>query len=122
MKINEQKICFEALKNEDKTAIFFESPRRIEKTVKHLEKFLNPKRQIVICKEMTKLHEQILRDDLSNILLRIQKKDITLKGEMVLVIEGSRKKNIKFDQGLAFLRVYQGDQGYSNSIKSQSKS
>ena len=116
-KINEQKICFEALQNEDKTAIFFESPRRIKKTVEHLEKFLNPKRQIVICKEMTKLHEQILRDDLSKILLRIQKNDITLKGEMVLVIEGSRKKNIKLSLDANIKREFLKKMSVSDASK-----
>ena len=116
-KMNEQKICFDALKNEDKTAIFFESPRRIEKTIIHLEKFLDPKRKIAICKEMTKLHEQVLRDDISKILPRIQNKDISLKGEMVIVIEGSKKKNIKLSLNAATKREFLKKMSISDAAK-----
>tara|TARA_B100001250_G_scaffold412149_1_gene442612 strand:- start:68 stop:883 length:816 start_codon:yes stop_codon:yes gene_type:complete len=116
-KTNEQKICFETLKNEDKTAIFFESPRRIEKTVTHLEKFLDPKRQIAICKEMTKLHEQVLRDNLSNISSRIKKEDISLKGEMVIVIEGSKKNNIKLSLDASTKREYLKKMSASDAAK-----
>ncbi len=116
-KMNEQNFCFEALKNEDKTAIFFESSKRLEKTITNLEKHLNPKRQIAICKEMTKFHEQIMRDDLSNIMSRIQKRDITIKGEIVIVIEGSNNKNIKLSIDASIKREFLKKMSASDSAK-----
>jgi len=92
-KINEQAKYFENLKYENKTAIFFDSPKRLEKTISNLLKFLDSNRRISICKEMTKLHEEVVSDKLSNILTKIKKEKINLKGEIVIVLEGT--KNIK---------------------------
>ena len=98
-KNNEQAKCFENLNYENKTAIFFESPKRLEKTILNLLKYLNPNRRISICKEMTKLHEEIISDKLSNILDKITQEKIYIKGEIVIVIEGaqSNKTNLKID-------------------------
>ena len=98
-KINDQAKCFENLKYEQRTAIFFESPKRLEKTILNLIKFLSPDRKISICKEMTKLHEEIISDKLSNILNKIEKNNFSIKGEIVIVIEGikNKKNNLKID-------------------------
>ena len=94
-KSNEQAKCFENLKYENKTAIFFDSSKRLEKTISNLLNFLSSDRRISICKEMTKLHEEVISDKLSNILDKIKKEKISLKGEIVIVIEGTQ--NIKTD-------------------------
>ena len=94
-KSNEQVKCFENLKYENKTAIFFDSSKRLEKTISNLLNFLSSDRRISICKEMTKLHEEVISDKLSNILDKIKKEKISLKGEIVIVIEGTQ--NIKTD-------------------------
>ena len=85
----------EDLKYENKTAIFFDSSKRLEKTISNLLNFLSSDRRISICKEMTKLHEEVISDKLSNILDKIKKEKISLKGEIVIVIEGTQ--NIKTD-------------------------
>lgn len=46
-----------------------------------------PRRRICLCRELTKLHEEITRDTAANILASYEKK--TVKGEIVLVIEGA---------------------------------
>ena len=45
---------------------------------------------------MTKIHENVIRGKVSNILESIHKNKINLKGEIVVVIEGSNKNEIKF--------------------------
>ena len=94
-KSNEQAKCFENLKYENKTSIFFDSSKRLEKTISNLLNFISSDRRISICKEMTKLHEEVISDKLSNILDKIKKEKISLKGEIVIVIEGAQ--NIKTD-------------------------
>ena len=98
-KINDQAKCFENLKYEKKTAIFFESPKRLEKTILNLINFLSPDRKISICKEMTKLHEEVIIDKLLNILDKIKQSNFYIKGEIVIVIEGvkNKKNNLKID-------------------------
>ena len=95
-KLNDQEVCFEGIKDDNKTAIFFESPKRLEKTITNLIKVLGKTRRVSICKEMTKLHEQIFRGSALEILEDIKKEKILLKGEMVIVIEGTQKNTNNF--------------------------
>ena len=87
-KKNKIKESIELLKREHKTSIFFESTKRISKTLEFLEEYLEPQRKISICMEMTKIHERVIRSNVVNILSHIQKEKISMKGEAVLVIEG----------------------------------
>lgn len=72
------------LENLRATLIFYESPHRIKDTLETiLEAFGN--RQIVIARELTKLYEEFTRGDIKEILSQIS----TLKGEVVLIVEGA---------------------------------
>ena len=95
-KLSEQEQFIENLKNEEKTSIFFESSKRIENTLNNLSKWLDPERGISICKEMTKIHEHVIRGRIKNILENIYSNQINLKGEMVVVVEGSKNNKIQF--------------------------
>ena len=67
-KKGEQEICFENINSDSKTAIFFESAKRLKKTISNLNTVLGPKRKISICREMTKLHEEIIRGSLKDVI------------------------------------------------------
>ena len=90
-KANDQDRFFEVLSNDDKTLIFFESPKRIEKTLLKMKKFVGKDRNVSLCKEMTKIHENVFRGRVFEILERIKNKKINLKGELVVVLEGQNK-------------------------------
>lgn len=70
------------------TLIFFESPHRIVKSLNDLLEVFGDRRACV-AREITKLHEEFIRGTISEILENIGK---TIKGEIVIVIEGSPKK------------------------------
>lgn len=75
------------LKNIKQTIIFYESPHRITDTLSQiLDVFGN--RNIAIVREISKLHEEVIRDNIENIL----KISDTLKGEMVIIVEGNTKE------------------------------
>lgn len=75
----------ESLKEFPYTIIFYEAPHRINKTLQLvLDVFGN--RKVVIARELTKLHEEYLRDYVSNLL------NIDIKGEIVLLVEGNKKE------------------------------
>lgn len=75
------------LKDIKQTIIFYESPHRITDTLSQiLDVFGN--RNIVIVREISKLHEEVIRDNIENIL----KISDTLKGEMVIIVEGNTKE------------------------------
>lgn len=71
------------------TIILYESPHRIEKTVNDIFEVFGD-RQICIAREITKKFEQFIRGSVTEVIeILAQKK---LKGEIVIVIEGNRKK------------------------------
>lgn len=75
------------LKDIKQTIIFYESPHRITGTLSQiLDVFGN--RNIAIVREISKLHEEIIRDNIEHIL----KISDTLKGEMVIIVEGNTKE------------------------------
>lgn len=73
------------------TLIFYEAPHRINKTLKAAFDVLGD-RKAVIARELSKLHEEIIRGNLSS-LSEID----DLKGEIVLLIEGKRKDEVEVD-------------------------
>ena len=73
----------------DATLIWFESPKRVLSFLTELlSTFGN--RQIVIAKELTKLYQEILRNDLKSIICNLKKRKI-LKGEYVILLEGKKE-------------------------------
>lgn len=74
------------------TMIFYESPHRIKKTLTlMLEVFAN--RQICLCRELTKKHEEFLRGTILEVLEVVDE----LKGEMVIVVEGFHQQEQALD-------------------------
>ncbi len=74
--------------DEEKTIVFYESVHRIEKTLHQVAKTLEsqPHRRIIIARELTKMHEEILETTVSTVEERI--KTMKIKGEFVVVLEG----------------------------------
>ena len=75
-----------ALAEEKRTIVLFEAPHRILRTLGDLKEYIGD-RKIAVCRELTKLHEEILRTDVSGALEHFTEKKP--KGEFVLVVKGS---------------------------------
>ena len=69
------------------TIIFYEAPHRIEKTLDNIKEVFGD-REIALCRELSKLYEEIYRGKISE----IKDNAIYRKGEMVLVVEGCQEK------------------------------
>ena len=74
------------LQNSNSTNIFFESARRIVKTMSIFSEVLNPDTRVAICREMTKEYESIYRGTIKEMTARIKSDEIPLLGEFVIVI------------------------------------
>lgn len=74
-----------ALAEEERTIVIYESPFRIEKTLRDIEQFMGVK-EVVIIREITKIYEEILRGTTTELIERLAKNPI--KGEIVLLIKG----------------------------------
>lgn len=75
------------LKNLKYTIIFYESVHRMKKTLTNMLEVLGD-RNITISREISKIHEEITRDKISNIISMVD----NMKGEFVIVVEGNKEK------------------------------
>ncbi len=78
---------FEEIKNDGKTAIIYEAPHRLVSTLEDIESLLG-NRNIVIAKELTKIHEKFIRGKVSEIISKIENP----KGEYIIIISGEKIK------------------------------
>ena len=72
------------------TGIFFESPYRLIKTLETFERILSG-RELVVARELTKLHEEIVRGDAAQLLEHFREKGV--KGECVLLVRGRGRRS-----------------------------
>ncbi len=71
------------------TWVFYESCHRILATLQDMAKILPVDRQIVIAREITKLHETIVKDSVENMLHRVTEDENMRRGEFVVIVEGA---------------------------------
>lgn len=84
---NNRKKKLNEIKNSQKTIILYEAPHKLKETLKDLKDIIQ-NRSIVLARELTKIHEEFIREDI-NKLIEIAD---SLKGEIVLIIEGAEYK------------------------------
>jgi len=77
----------EEIEVEPKTIIIYEAPHKLKETLKDLSTIVLD-RQIVLAREITKIHEEFIRGHISEII----NKSENLKGEMIIMIEGAEKE------------------------------
>jgi len=82
----------ESIGSQPRTIITFESPHRIQATLQDLADVLGD-RQIAICREMTKVHEEIFRGTAQKAIQHFAKP----RGEFTLVVEGNKTKGKQAD-------------------------
>ena len=99
-KNNELKKTFSKLNYESRTTIFFESPHRIIKSLKVMEQILDSRRKISIARELTKMHETILRGTIGEVASFVEKDPNLTRGEIVLIFEGTNNNFSDFDEKL----------------------
>lgn len=76
---------FLKIKKGKQAYIFFESPKRLLKTITELQKYIGSNRRIFIGRELTKLHEKIYRGTINAVLSEVSREEI--KGEIIVIIE-----------------------------------
>lgn len=81
----------EALADEERTMVFYESPFRVEKTLRQFAEVFGAERRASVSREISKLHEETLRGSLAELAAHFA--DTEAKGEFVIVVEGMNRKN-----------------------------
>ena len=84
-----RKAHLEGLRGEERTMIFYEAPHKLRKTLSDLEKLLGKERRIALCRELTKVHEEVWRTTLGEAAAHYRETEP--RGEFVLVVAGAEE-------------------------------
>ena len=99
------------IKKSNKTLVLYEAPHKIKSTLEDLKEIIGD-RKIVLARELTKIHEEFIRENIDELIRRADQ----IKGEMVLIIEknsGINKENIFDNLTLEeHYKIYE-EQGFS---------
>ena len=76
----------DAVEQEERTMIFYEAPHKLRKTLSDFSKVFGPDRRIALCRELTKVHEEVWRTTLGEAAAHYREQEP--RGEFVLVIAG----------------------------------
>lgn len=91
-KPGERQAALAELAGERRTMIFFESPRRVASTLEALAAAFGSDRRGALCRELTKTHEEVVRDTVGGLLAWARKQPDGVRGELTLVIAGSEAR------------------------------
>jgi 16S rRNA (cytidine1402-2'-O)-methyltransferase len=89
---------FAELAAEPRTLVFFESPRRVATTVAELAAAFGQDRPAAVCRELTKIHEEVLRGTLGELAAQL---DDDVRGEITLVVAGALNRAAPRQEGPA---------------------
>jgi 16S rRNA (cytidine1402-2'-O)-methyltransferase len=84
-KLGERQRRYEQWANEERTVVFYESPQRLTSVLQELAA-LFPERRVVVARELTKLHEELVRGTLDEVASIFATREVV--GEIVIVLEG----------------------------------
>ena len=100
-KIQRRKMLIE-LGLEKRVQVFYEAPHRVRGTLQDMAEIFGERKAVVI-KEITKIHEDVLRGSLVDITTMLR--NTTIAGEYVIIVEGKRREDISFDDAVSEVRA-----------------
>ena len=113
----------DALKNEQRTMIFYEAPHKLMNTLQDMAEAFGEDRPISLCRELTKLHEEVVRTTLGKAI-----EQYTLqppKGEFVLVVAGAAPEEkpvaTALDAASRVAQLVKGGMSRKDAIKQTAK-
>jgi len=83
----ERRLALDRMRESEGAVVFFESPHRIHATLRELEEHVGAEREVAVCRELTKVHEEALRGPLPEVRDALSDPP---KGEITVVLEGKR--------------------------------
>ncbi len=96
-KIEREKILLEISKN-TKTTIFYESPKRLKKSLKELQEFCGGDREIMVARELTKKFEEHVGNNINEVIEFFTYRDII--GEITIVIKGIKERDFNTNKSI----------------------
>jgi 16S rRNA (cytidine1402-2'-O)-methyltransferase len=108
-KAGERKRALDDLAGEQRTMIFFEAPRRAAETLDAMVEVFGADRPAALCRELTKTHEEVVRDTLGGLLGWVAAQDQGVRGEVTLVVGGGAKSVPDADELRALVAARESD-------------
>ena len=93
---------FASLAREPRTMVFFESPHRLADALRDLSAALGPDRRVVVCRELTKLHEEVKRGTATELAAYFAE---GVRGEICVVVEGAAPATVDLAAGVEQVRT-----------------
>ena len=81
----------ESLRDEQRTMVFYESPNRLVKTLEQFAEVFGTDRQVSVCREISKIHEESCRGTIGEVVAHFR--EHAPKGEIVIVLAGKSKED-----------------------------
>ncbi len=100
----------EILKNEERTMVFYEAPHKLKRTLQDFKEAFGGDRRIVLAREITKIHEEMLRLTVDEAIAYYEENEV--KGEFVIVLEGVHKKEEIVEETIKELMEQYLEEGY----------
>ena len=100
----------ESLRGEERTMLFYEAPHKLAATLQDLSDAFGPDRPVTLCRELTKLHEEVRRTTLGE-AAGYYRENVP-KGEFVLVVRGAEhqeEQEATLEDGLLLVARLQGE-------------
>lgn len=90
-KSGERKAQLELIALEPRTMVFFEAPHRLAETLADMKEVLGNEREIVVCRELTKTYEEVVRGTLADL---VEWSDREILGEITIVLHGASAESV----------------------------
>ncbi|MEU2202830.1 16S rRNA (cytidine(1402)-2'-O)-methyltransferase [Microbacterium oleivorans] len=105
-KPGERRTVFGALASEARTMVFFEAPSRLAETLAAMAEAFGADRRAAVCRELTKLHEEVVRGPLGELA---EWAAAGVRGEIVVVVGGAPARQVSADDAVAQVQQLVGD-------------
>ena len=92
-KRGERRAALDAVGNSPRTQVFYEAPHRIVEALTDVVELMGESRQVVVAREVTKLHEEFLRGRAGEVLETLKARE-SVKGEITLLMGKAEEENV----------------------------
>ena len=118
-----RKAHLDSLRREERTMIFYEAPHKLCATLEDMAKTFGEERPVSLCRELSKLHEEIIRTTVGEAVTYYEQRQP--KGEFVLVVRGAEpeeEKELTVEDGLTMvMRLREDGMSLKDAVKQVAK-
>lgn len=116
-----RKDCLQTLVNESRTMVFYESPKRVIKSLGAMIGIFGGDRLACVARELSKKYENIMTNNLENLYQNFMDKTEPARGEFVIIVTGSEIKPVEDEEVLQILKILLNELPTKQAVKISSQ-